>query len=734
MKSFKVSNFRLFGEDGAEIKFKPVTVLTGTNSSGKSSYVKSLVLFRDYINKVASEYRRDGSFDPSNVPLDFSNPKLRLKGYSGVRNKNLKEETPMRFSYELCPTVSCYGGYRVTFSFTKDPQETLDQGALESIEVDIDNEKVIKLIRDTKGSLVIDYFNNSKLLSDFIGFCRFAYLPYCIIESSYERYSGGVDPDFYDTFTNLFDEKKAAQTDIGKRLASIQKRETPYFSFSSIVEKLPDKYFANYKSLLTTDLFDSVEHCLNNDIVFYFPVLEYFKDKDKDDSISILNSKAVPGSSLEVIGYGDDIFEENLKLLVEDFRDSKFDSFVDYYRELENYVLENVNPKTINLTRMGRSFNYIEDRIIEKLDVSYDNDGIGRRDKNETMFSVAYNVLSNWQWHEGEKNDFVWSRYNNAGTAMTELWGKDDTLFHRSIDFETKSFFSRHILWDAYKDYVRLILQDCLIPDDFLRLEYNTGSFASVQRLHSFEEKSEFVMAIKNYLEGRSFLLSKEKDYKFLVGKDSRYVPDTFLNKWLGTQGFSIGKKILIENVEGLGFKILIEKENGDIESLADMGHGDTQMISILIQIEDAIIENEIEELKRVKQEGGNRGYDVHPIIAIEEPEVSLHPKYQSMLADVFLDAATNYGTGITFVIETHSEYLVRKTQAIVSGFTTEQMENNPFVVYYFRENGDLYDMEYTESGRFHRNFDSGFFDEAAKSRYNVLRKEEENASAANNE
>ena len=98
------------------------------------------------------------------------------------------------------------------------------------------------------------------------------------------------------------------------------------------------------------------------------------------------------------------------------------------------------------------------------------------------------------------------------------------------------------------------------------------------------------------------------------------------------------------------------------------------------------------------------------------------------------MDAATNYGTGVTFLIETHSEYLVRKSQAIVSDFSTEQMNNNPFVVYYFRENGELYDMEYTESGRFLRNFDTGFFDETAKSRYSVLRKEEEIESTSNNE
>lgn len=730
MKSFKVSNFRLFGNDGVEVQIKPVTVLTGTNSSGKSSYVKAMVLFSDYINSIVNDYRKDGGYSPNSVPLDFSNPKLRLKGFSSVKNKTLPSESAMRFSFDLCPTVSCYGGYRVTYSFVLDDSTTLDQGKLDSIEIEIDDTKVLKLVTNEKKALVVDYLDNSKLLSDFIGFCRYAYLPFSIIDSSYYRFSGGVDPEFCDTSTNQFDPAKAAQTDIGKRLAAIQKREEAIYSFASIVDKLPHQSAFDYKALLTQDLFEAIEQCLANDLVFYFPVLERFKNLGKEDSIALLMNEARPSSSISAIRNECDFFAKDLQELVKDFQESEYDSFVDYYRELENYVLENVNPRTFNISRTGRSFNYIEDCILEKLNVSYDDNGFGVRRETDTKFSLAYGVLSSWQWYECEKADRVWFHDNAGGNAITQLWAKDDGIIHRSIDGEYSSFSSKHILWEAYRDFVRYILTDCLIPTDFMRLEYNTGSWATVQRLHSFEEKSDFVATIKSYIEGRALLQSKESDYKFLVGKEEHYVPDTFLNKWLGAEGLCIGQQIIIEQVEGLGFKILIKKEDEDVVPLADMGHGITQLVSILIQIEHALIINEINDLKRVKKEGGNNDTCVRPIIAIEEPEVSLHPKFQSLLADVFQDAAVNYGTGISFILETHSEYLVRKIQAIYSGFTPEQKEENPFVVYYFRENGDLYDMGFTESGRFEKSFDSGFFDEAAKSKYLVLKREDEEDAA----
>ena len=42
-----IKNFRIFDEKGAEIHLRPLTVLTGCNSSGKSSIVKALILLAE---------------------------------------------------------------------------------------------------------------------------------------------------------------------------------------------------------------------------------------------------------------------------------------------------------------------------------------------------------------------------------------------------------------------------------------------------------------------------------------------------------------------------------------------------------------------------------------------------------------------------------------------------------------------------------------------------------------
>jgi predicted ATPase len=78
---------------------------------------------------------------------------------------------------------------------------------------------------------------------------------------------------------------------------------------------------------------------------------------------------------------------------------------------------------------------------------------------------------------------------------------------------------------------------------------------------------------------------------------------------------------------------------------------------------------------------------------------------------------------GFRFIIETHSEYIIRRTQAMIA--TGEvPFEQNPFKVYYFPENGQPYDMEYQKSGRFVQSFGHGFFDESAKHTMEISKKE----------
>lgn len=107
--------------------------------------------------------------------------------------------------------------------------------------------------------------------------------------------------------------------------------------------------------------------------------------------------------------------------------------------------------------------------------------------------------------------------------------------------------------------------------------------------------------------------------------------------------------------------------------------------------------------------------------IYLEEPEAHLHPNNQSLLADLIIDAYCRFGLKI--IVETHSEYLIRKIQ-----YWVKRRILKPRDVYIaYMEKGSkelLRDLEITPSGTFRRNFGEGFLDEATRWKFELLKAE----------
>jgi predicted ATP-dependent endonuclease of OLD family len=103
-------------------------------------------------------------------------------------------------------------------------------------------------------------------------------------------------------------------------------------------------------------------------------------------------------------------------------------------------------------------------------------------------------------------------------------------------------------------------------------------------------------------------------------------------------------------------------------------------------------------------------------ILILEEPESNLHPKFQSLLADLFVKAAETFN--IQFIIETHSEYLIRKLQYLTA---KKQVKPDDSVIYYFHD-PRVKKIEILEDGSLSDDFGPGFFDEAANWELELIR------------
>ena len=189
----------------------------------------------------------------------------------------------------------------------------------------------------------------------------------------------------------------------------------------------------------------------------------------------------------------------------------------------------------------------------------------------------------------------------------------------------------------------------------------------------------------------------------------------TFVTDWMKT--FGIGYDFCIEPLmAGDVYKLTIEDEDGTKLPLADKGMGAIQMMILLLRL--ATIMHIAKSDKSAST-----------TVVIEEPEQNLHPKMQSLLADLLQSIATSNEYKVNFIIETHSEYLIRKSQVLVanSNYADDKdiEENCPFTVYYLpADAGEPYQMHYKTTGGFIEKFGTGFFDAATESDMVIIRKE----------
>jgi len=293
-------------------------------------------------------------------------------------------------------------------------------------------------------------------------------------------------------------------------------------------------------------------------------------------------------------------------------------------------------------------------------------------------------------------------------------------------------------------------------------LAYMNSAIVKIKRCYQPEENDDFAKLAYNYAEAqRLFKSQKVKgldydtlmvSYAFLndlgenipkfseLYKDGfiRFLPGTFINKWVKkfNIGSSISMKIADDNV-GIVFKLHKDEQDKRGRTLAGEGYGISQLFAIMLRIETAIMEGpaHIEyndegkvtliETQRLSLKGAEtlkermRCVTDPYTIALEEPEVHLHPRFQSLLADMIVDAYKTYN--VHFIVETHSEYLIRKLQTLIGRKDNDLKPAEVSIIYVYphdkalRPDGEpqVKVIEVEEDGTFATGFGSGFFDEA---------------------
>lgn len=343
---------------------------------------------------------------------------------------------------------------------------------------------------------------------------------------------------------------------------------------------------------------------------------------------------------------------EHQKWLYQDFVDSKQKNFGEYIKALENTYMANISNLVVDSNETPNLLNIPWGDIVSNIS-KYKVNKITDESKYEYVLSLIC------------------------------LPGRDDYL--------------KHYYAQCLKNYIILLLGEVFLQNDKLVDFVHLGlDRAGMQRLYTFKSQGTgFNRILANYMKQRPIIY---------LNREETYQKGTFLRKWLR----AMTKYDNIEfqyAAEGEGVYIFLSEKNNK-QTLADVGYGMTPLVAVLIQIELAIIQMGAEEKSTRNRRIvpiGNEGLT----IIIEEPESNLHPNYQALLADIFIDAYKTYG--IEFILETHSEYLARKMQVLVK---FGEIGSNNIIIHNLKA-GENREIRILNNGSLSQRFWPGFYSEA---------------------
>lgn len=183
------------------------------------------------------------------------------------------------------------------------------------------------------------------------------------------------------------------------------------------------------------------------------------------------------------------------------------------------------------------------------------------------------------------------------------------------------------------------------------------------------------------------------------------------LNSWLGDIfGFQLAIKINDGSLE-----IVVIEPGKSGRNMVDVGFGYTQCLPILTLIWKVAMIDCINNHKA----GQDRFCDEH-IIAIEQPELHLHPRFQALFAEMLVRAirvCRKDGKKIKFVIETHSPTIINMIGELIATKILSSQDVN--VVLFNASHEGLHNYVeqtgFTEDGFIH-NWPYGFFSHVDRS------------------
>lgn len=690
---FSIKNFRSFGEEGSDFELAPITVLTGCNSAGKSSLVKGQLL----LSKVAEQiHQRWGKQERQGIAyhaislrelfsaltLHVSDKELQLGRFDRAVNAHSCNKT-ISYTYTFFSKF-LLKNITAELSFSGNNDEVVNDAVLTRLCIKIGKETLLEM-NDLdkaykKGVFHLkenEHINYLCLLDSFK-----KYMVFSLGEKYLMKYSK------YDILTSDKSENdlKTLKKDVLEwvRKIGVDWEIEQYRNIPGLANMAPS--------------YEAIEDYLKSQSLYsWLPIFEYTENMSKAQVREWLLEKAraicVPENKKP---------EDWVNHFCDDFESSASKTITDFFMELETKYLSE-GGIDINTSMVPKG--YFGIRMYSTSQTFFD---IDNPENNRTEHLEVPNRLSR------KKYDESYSLFPAVIAAFEDLFFYDKPVDPVSLEYVIPH---KGDVIRTLKAFAKVVIVDAIEADFLEDITYINSSSTTVRRLYVLDDNDKIGNAINQVVYGnkQQFICNGHSESTLINDEKFKYSPRTFLDKWC--ERFGLGKITIEGSEQGLGAMVYVEK-NGQKRLMADEGYGITQLFTLLLQIECRILKATRREVQKGKWTNSNANYTIDyapQCICIEEPENHLHPKFQSMLAEMFVEAYQKYN--IHFIIETHSEYLIRKLQVMVADKENKLTSNEVSINYVDKdENGISHNrqIKILDDGSLGGKFGTGFFDEAA--------------------
>lgn len=689
---FIIKNFRIFDNEGTMVPLRPLTILTGCNNSGKSSIVKALCLLQDFCSQLEADYNDGKKLHLEQYKMDFQkSPNNLMGGFDLVRHRAKDSEKESNIiSFDIVVESSwLLQDVILHLEFGALEKEELNNGYLQEYEIKtLDGDIIYKATRE--GNISMDF---SLVKKEFLHFLYGQYatarwqnaIGYRQATMSFPNENDDKEADLINDCINNTWENLSPTSVIMLLEWQVSHCKYPWRDGYSGTAGQILKNVPNYSYAINSPLLG---------IFTYFPCLDLLKEYKKADLKlkidEILDSQTKPVCSLD---------RKIVNLFMDAFDASEAETLHEFISIREN---ERFFVKDSRRAFLSNHFGYPElDLYVEVNTDLLDEESLPET-ANWPVVIYAMNTI-NEAMVENAKSLIQWDDFNTTWRYYNE---------------------------NSLNDYLKNIIEDIFVHLMPGTLSYSPTNIVQPKRLYSLEDNNDFTNTLKRYFDAKR-LFETAKDRSGLRGvsnnTDGSYIPCMFINKWMKELGIADHVEIK-SHAEGFGVTIhLFESEADTIGmQLVDKGFGVMQLFAVLLKIETAVLEMQADSKSYTYNYAGLNDFfikhirkhnQLYPVtVALEEPECHLHPSLQSKFAEMIVDAHKQYG--VNFIIESHSEYFIRKLQLSVAH---EEIKNTDISLLYVNSKTRpayvpvISDIGLDNDGTLKNEFGPGFFDEGLR-------------------